>query len=240
MMPIDERVHPSSGHPSATAQQASAAGSAGNPLTRRRILLGCGIAVAVLLALNPGLVRDVRDQFVPKRWGVVEPGKIYRSGQISARLIKPLLEEHHIQRVVDLTLDIPGDRYHEAELAAIAELGIERELFPLLADGTGDVKTYAAAVAAVAAAERAGTPVLVHCVAGTQRTGGVVATYRLLVQKKDPAEVFAEMRTYKYDPHYSPKLLSYLNAHLGELADELVRLGTIERMPEPLPVLRAE
>jgi protein tyrosine/serine phosphatase len=198
------------------------------------------IVAAITLAFHPGWVRDVRDQFLPKRWGVVEPGKIYRSGQISGTLIKRMLEENHIERVVDLTMDNPADRYHEAELSAIKELGIERQLFPLLADGTGDVKTYAAAVAAVADAERAGHPVLVHCVAGTQRTGGVVATYRLLVQKKSPEEVFAELRHYKYDPRHSPKLMAYLNEHMPELADELVRHGTIESVPEPLPVLRAE
>lgn len=194
----------------------------------------------VATAIEPGWVRDLRDQFLPKRWGVVEPGRIYRSGQISAHLIKQTLAEHRIGRVVDLTFDNPKDRYHEAELAAIAELGIERELFPLISDGTGDVAIYAGAVAAVAEAERAGTPVLVHCAAGTQRTGGVVALYRLLVQKKAPAEVLAEMRTYKYDPHQSPRLMAYLNEHMRELAQELVRLGTIGEIPEPLPVLSAD
>lgn len=208
--------------------------------SRRLLWLVVLIVAVIALATNPGWVRDVRDQFVPKRWGVVEPGKIYRSGQISGTLIRRMLQENHIARVVDLTIDNPDDRYHEAELSAIAELGIERQLFPLLADGTGDVKTYAAAVAAVAEAERAGKPVLVHCAAGTQRTGGVVATYRLLVQHKDPHEVFEELRRYKYEPRQSPKLLAYLNAHMPELANELVRHGTIESIPDPLPVLRAD
>ncbi|MFN0051323.1 MAG: tyrosine-protein phosphatase [Planctomycetales bacterium] len=209
-------------------------------LRRRYLVRGGVLALVILLGANHGWVRDIRDQFLPKRWGIVEPGKIYRSGQISARLIKPMLAEHNIQRVVDLTFDNPEDNYHEAELAACAELGIDRQLFPLIADGTGDVKTYAAAVAAVAEAERAGIPVLVHCYAGTQRTGGVVATYRLLVQGKSPEFVFAEMKQYKYNPHTSPRLLEYLNEHLGDLARELVRLGTIDSIPDPLPVLQAE
>lgn len=56
------------------------------------------IVAAITLAFHPGWVRDVRDQFLPKRWGVVEPGKIYRSGQISGTLIKRMLEENHIER----------------------------------------------------------------------------------------------------------------------------------------------
>lgn len=204
---------------------------------RRAVLIVVLAAAAITLALNPGWVRDIRDQFIPKRWGVVEPGKIYRSGQISARLIRPMLEDNRIARVVDLTTDDLAEPYHEAEIETIAQMGIERKLFPLISDGTGEVATYAAAVASVAEAEREGKPVLVHCAAGTQRTGGVVATYRLLVQKKDPADVLEEMRKYKYDPVHSPRLREYLNEHLPELANELVKHGTIESVPDPVPRL---
>lgn len=204
---------------------------------RRAVLIVGLVAAALTLALNPGWVRDIRDQFIPKRWGVVEPGKIYRSGQISARLIRPMLEDNRIARVVDLTTDDIPEAYHDAEIETITDMGIERKLFPLISDGTGDVETYAAAVASVAEAERQGKPVLVHCAAGTQRTGGVIATYRLLVQKKAPAEVLEEMRKYKYDPVHSPRLREYLNEHMPELASELVRHGTIDQVPEPLPRL---
>ncbi len=151
-----------------------------------------------------------------------------------------MLLTHHIQRVVDLTFDNPYDKNHVAELAAIEELGIERKLCPLLSDGTGDVHIYAQAVAEVADAARQGKPVLVHCAAGTQRTGGVVALYRLLVEGKSPEFVFDEMREYKYDPQYSPKLLHYVNEHIGEIAEDLVRNGTIRRVPEPLPQISAD
>lgn len=210
---------------------------------RNRLWLG-GIILAAgaALAANPDAVRSVRDRFVPKRWGVVEPGRIYRSGQISTALVRETFEQHGIRRVVDLTgdADTPEKAYHDAELRAIGELGIRRGSFPLDSDGTGDVVIYAAAVKALIDAERAGEPVLVHCAAGTQRTGGVVALYRLLVQHKHPAEVLAEMRRYKYDPQYSPKLLAYLNNHMRELAEELVRNGGIDRVPEPLPALRPD
>jgi protein tyrosine/serine phosphatase len=87
---------------------------------------------------------------------------------------------------------------------------------------------------------REGKPVLVHCAAGAQRTGGVVALYRLLVQGKSPEFAFAEMQKYKYDPRRSPKLLEYVNSHIGEIAEDLVRDGTIERVPDPLPQLRVD
>lgn len=197
------------------------------------------VIVAAVLAASFDLVRPIRDRYIPKRFGVVEPGKIYRSGQISTVLIKPTLEKHSIRCVVDLTgdRDTPEKAYHDAELQAIDELGIRRVSCPLDSDGTGDVVIYAGAVKALVDAVQAGEPALVHCAAGTQRTGGVVALYRLLVQKQTPAEVLAEMRKYKYNPQRSPKLLAYLNGHMPELATELVRNGAIERLPDELPML---
>ena len=212
------------------------------PRVRRRRILVFLVAVlaAGLLAANHRQVTALRDRFVPKRWGVVEEGKIYRSGQISRHLIRQMLESNGIQVVVDLTWDDPNEPNHLAEVAAIADLGIDRRLCPLLSDGTGDVHIYARAVSEVAAAAREGKTVLVHCAAGAQRTGGVVALFRMLVQRKSPEFALAEMRRYKYDPQRSPRLLEFVNAHIGEIAEDLVRDGTLDRVPDPLPQLRAE
>src|SRR5262249_229181 len=100
---------------------------------RKRLLLVVLLALAGVVAYNHGEVTALRDRFIPKRWGVVKEGTIYRCGQLSRHLVKRMLEEHRIQRVVDLTFDNPSDVNHEAELAAIVELGIERRLCPLKA-----------------------------------------------------------------------------------------------------------
>jgi protein tyrosine/serine phosphatase len=207
------------------------------PSRRRVFLFLAALAIAGLVADRQDAFRAVRDRFIPKRWGVVEEGKIYRSGQLSRHLVKEVLERHHIQRIVDLTFDNPNDANHTAEVAAAAELSIEHKLYPLESDGTGDVHIYSQAVAAVVDAERRGKPVLVHCYAGSQRTGGVVALYRLLVQHRPAEEVLNELRQYKYDPHDSPNLLNYLNRHIGEIAADLVLSGTLDRLPESLPKL---
>ncbi len=81
---------------------------------------------------------------------------------------------------------------------------------------------------------------LVHCIAGAQRTGGVIACYELLVEHRPPAQVYAELRRFGHDPRDNPHLLDYLNAHMAEIAAGLVADGTIDRAPAPLPVLKAE
>ena len=211
--------------------------TASSDALRKKLILAAMIAFVAIVAINHEQVTVLRDRFIPKRWGVVEEGQIYRSGQLSRHLVKEVLQTNHIQTVVDLTFDNPEDANHQAEIAAIAELGIERKLCSLDSDGTGDPHVYSQAVATVAAAAREGKPVLVHCVAGSQRTGGVVALYRLLIQGRPVAAVVDEMARYKYDPRRSPRLQEYLNAHIGEIAEDLVRDGTIERVPSPLPKL---
>ncbi len=194
------------------------------------------VAVGGPVAWNNG----VRDALFPKNFGVVEPGRLFRSGQLSRWQVRRVLAENHIGRIVALS----GHGGHAADLAAedraAAELGVRRDVFPLGGDGTGQVAQYVGAIADVAVAGRAGQPVLVHCIAGAQRTGGVIACYQLLVEHRPEAAVYAELRRFGHDPKDNPHLLDYLNAHMGEIAAGLVADGTIARVPVPLPVLKAE
>lgn len=178
-----------------------------------------------------------KDLLVAKRWGVVEPGRIYRSGQISVPLIKPMLAKHGIQVVIDLTVADDGNREQSAERLAISELGIQSVRYPLKGDGTGDVQNYIKAIQSLARARREGKPVLVHCSAGAQRTGGVIAAWRLLVERQPPQSVYAELQAYGWRSGKDAILLAYLNGHMQELADALKQLGIIEAVPAPLPRL---
>ena len=121
--------------------------------------------------------------------------------------------------------------------AAAAKLGIERLIFPLSGNGTGDINNYAKAIAAICEAQEKEKPVLVHCAAGVQRTGGVIATYRLLVEKKDTPFVLAEMMHYGWNPRRNVHLLPYLNSNMAKLAKLLQQMGVIDDVPASLPQL---
>lgn len=178
--------------------------------------------------------------FIPKRFGVVEQGRIYRSGQIAAPLIKKILLKNNIRVIVDLTGDDLNDTDQRSEKKAAAELGVEIKRYPLRGNGTGDVNNYARAIIAIADAEKNNLPVLVHCAAGAQRTGGVIAAYRLLVQKKDPAFAFNEMKRYGWSPKDNHALLPYLNGNMAALAMMLKQAGVIDGFSQPLPMLPSQ
>jgi undecaprenyl-diphosphatase len=176
-------------------------------------------------------------RFIVKRWGIVEPGSIYRSGQISKWLIEDTLVRNHIAVVIDLNGIEAGDIHQPVEIAAVKKLGLEHHRLPLNGDGTGDIRRYAEAIRVIHESAQAGRPVLVHCYAGTQRTGGVVACYRLLVQRKPPSEVYGEMQRYAWNPKKDRVLLEYVNSRMPALAWLLVENGVLEAVPDPLPVL---
>ncbi len=177
----------------------------------------------------------IKYRFVPKRFGVVVPGHIYRSGQISASLIKKTLTKYNIRIIVDLTSADPNNPDKQAEKQAAAELNIKVLRFTMSGNGTGDINDYADAVAAIANAEKQNLPVLVHCTAGAQRTGGVIATYRLLVQKMDPNIVEDEIEKYGCAIDDRPVLRSFLNDNMAELAVRLKQAGVIDQIPAVMP-----
>jgi protein tyrosine/serine phosphatase len=185
--------------------------------TVRNLSIVCvvGVVIAGIVAWSNG----VRGWFVPDNFGVVEPGRIYRSAQLSRHLIRRTLLEYHIGLVIDLSYETTADA--NAERAITAELGIPRVNFVLRGNGTGNPDRYPQAIAAIVEANRAGKAVLVHCQSGAQRTGGVIATYRMLVEGKSEAEAFAEAQRYGHDPTRNPNLIPFVEGHLAQWRAEL-------------------
>lgn len=204
---------------------------------RKRIALAAGGLLCVALAVFVW-EHHLRDRFVPKKWGVVVPGKIYRSGQLSEHLVEKMLQQHGIKVIVDLTYeDLPNEPEQREELAAAERLGIEHKRFPLRGWGTGKVSHYVAAVMAIDQAVKENKPVLVHCTAGAQRTGGVLAVYQILLQQQQPSDVMREMMQYGWDPEADKFMLGYLNDSMELFAEMLVEAGVLEAVPEPVPQL---
>ena len=226
------------GAPGATAPPASATRTVLRALCpvrhwRRTIVLA---ALAAIIGGAWWLWDQVlQDRFVARNWGIVEEGRIYRSGMLSPYMVGKMLRLRNIKVIVSL---VNEERRvdQQAERDAAAELGVQRILLPLVGDGTGNILHYAKAIAAIVQADKEGKGVLVHCVAGTHRTGGVVCMYRVFVQGWRPEDAWRELADYGFSPK-RPVLREYLNENMAELARLLVEMGVIARVPQPLPRL---
>lgn len=200
-----------------------------------RVLKALGYALLILVLFAYTWKEHLEDRLIPKRWGVVETGSIYRSGQLHPALIERVLVENGIGVIVDLNGKRAGKIEHETEDQVASRLGIEKTRYPLNGDGTGNIEQYAQAIVAIDQAVKTGQPVLVHCSAGSQRTGGVIAMYRLLVQKKSVTSILEEMEHYDWDPEDDRALSAYLDDHVDTLAQRLVSLSVIEEVPKSFP-----
>lgn len=206
--------------------------------TRQHELIKFSLLVCVLIGASVLIWEELlEDRLVAKRFGVVEPGKIFRSGQISSYMIEPVLRENKIEKVIALNGSDLQKPYLKAEVATAKKMHIDHQVLHLIGDGTGDVEDYAEAVAEIMRCEKAGKPVLVHCAAGAQRTGGVVAAYRMLVQKKSPSEAYQELLIYDWKPHKDQALINYLNQHLAELSKLLEQKIDWYEPPNEIPVI---
>lgn len=174
-----------------------------------------------------------------KRFGVVVPGRLYRSGQLSRFRIEGVLRRRRITTILDLTGEDDGDPHDQGEEGrCIGAMGLAGHRFPMAGDGTAKVPgTVLRAVVTLEQALQSGETVLVHCAAGAQRTGHILTAWLLLVHKANPEEVFHFMRRYHWDPLRNTAWPKQLNEGMAELADGLVAAGIISAAPEVLPQL---
>jgi len=196
------------------------------PLSARRRAIG----IVLLLGLLGGAVTwwygGLRNWFIPDNFGVVVPGKIYRSAQINRRILRRTLEENHIALIVDLSHEDSADARAERTIAA--EMGVKRISLLLGGNGTGDPAVYPRAIKAIVDANRQGKAVLVHCQSGAQRTGGVVATYRILVEGMPRDQAFDEAKRYHHSPHSNPLLFPFVEQHLDQWKAQLQAEGILQ------------
>lgn len=129
-----------------------------------------GIAAAFEL-LDLGL-NAMRSRLIPKNFAVVEPGVLYRSGQLRPEHLERVVREHGIRTIICLN---PQEVPEEQERAA--KLGIEWRPFPMPGSGQGQAKQFREVLAVIR--DPASQPVLVHCAAGAYRTGATCALYRM-------------------------------------------------------------
>ena len=190
--------------------------------TRRTILLLGATVLVALGAWQAGL----KHRFVPKNFGVVEPGQIYRSGRLTTGTLAQVVKAHDIKTVIDFGAYDTRPEQFERIREADARLGVTRHVLPLYGDATGDPYRYVEALRVLA--DERNHPVLVQCAAGAQRTGMCVVLYQTILKDRPLLEVYAESFEHGHDPSDNWRFPVYL----GRWQDDI---EASYRSGEPIP-----
>lgn len=132
---------------------------------------------------------------VAKRFGVVEAGALYRSGLVTPGQLARLQRAHGVRRVVSF-LD-PRAAESVAERRACRALGLTYENVPLRGNGASSAADRERILALVS--DGSAGPTLLHCAAGSNRTGLAVGLYRITQQGWSLELVFEELREYGFE-----------------------------------------
>jgi protein tyrosine/serine phosphatase len=198
------------------------------------------VCAVVAVALGGRLVyKNFRPNLAPKRFGVVESGKVYRSGQLTPEAFRHVCETHHIRTVIDLGSEIHDDPEGEVRNQRAADaMGVTRYVFRLYGDATGNPNAYIQALRL--ASDPANQPVLVHCGAGTERTGLFCILYKNLHRGTPLEEGFAEAMAYGHSPRRTPQMKLVMDAFALRILEHVRRGDQIEtaeipKLDEPHP-----
>lgn len=149
------------------------------------------VAVCGAVAVAAGFDDRSRE---PKRFGVVQAGRLYRSGELSPNELRHVARTYQLRTVISL-LD-PSVPESQAERATADALGLKWVNIPLRGDGSSTADERERLRAALYG--EAG-PTLVHCAAGANRTGLAVGLWRIERDRWDYERTLAELRAYGFD-----------------------------------------
>jgi tyrosine-protein phosphatase SIW14 len=173
-------------------------------LTRRALVAG----VVGVVAVGPFVFyRSVYAH--GKRLRPIIPGKVYRSGQLTAAGFQDAVRQHGIRTIVNVQDDYPDpdinhtfwDRRTVKESELCRRLGVRYVfLAPDLVPRRDVPERRPAAIDELLSLldEESNLPVLIHCKAGLHRTGVLSAVVRMEYQGWSRAEAYRELKGYGF------------------------------------------
>ncbi|MCA9288662.1 MAG: tyrosine-protein phosphatase [Phycisphaerales bacterium] len=184
------------------------------------VLAVAGVAVGAL-----AWDRFIKPHVVPKRFHEVAAATIYRSGKLTPATMEQVVRSHDIRTIVDLGAWVDDPRGERLEARTADVLGVQRHTFDLVGDSTGDPNDYVEALRLMT--DPANQPVLVHCGAGTERTGMLVYLYRRIVEGATPEDAMREARRIGHSPSRNPHMAQMIERWEPEITRAFRDGGTI-------------
>lgn len=155
-------------------------------LFSRRLSQMRSVALFAMMALLSGCHPNFHE---------VDPGKLYRSAQLTGEELDQAIHTFGIRTVINLRGENPGKDWYDAEARVTQQAGVKLISIPMMASRIPHRKDLIDLLDAFEKSER---PILIHCQAGADRTGEASAIYEMEYMGKSRKEAL-KMLTLKYD-----------------------------------------
>jgi tyrosine-protein phosphatase SIW14 len=190
----------------------------------RATTLALSAVVVLLVAVWP-IVEYRRVYALNKRLREVDPGRVYRAGEMTADGFAETVRRYQIRTVLNLQDDFPDPDICESfwdwrtvkESELCRRLGVRFVLIKpdLIARRKIPLERPAAVDEFLNLMDREDSyPVLIHCKAGLHRTGVITAVYRMEYQGWTPDEAYAELRAHGFGDWVCTSANDYVNQYV--------------------------
>jgi tyrosine-protein phosphatase SIW14 len=204
-------------------------------------------AVVVLVALGPPLVAYRYQYIHAKRFREVTPGRLYRSGQMTADGFREIVALYHIKTIINLQHEEPDPFLSDhwlgkgkvREKALCKELGVKYVLITpdlLPPDNQLDVIPPAVDEFLKVLDDESNYPILLHCKAGLHRTGRLTAIYRMEYQGWSAGEALRELRANGYGFMAASEADEFIIQFVQNYTPRALRPKQLPVAPYPRPV----
>jgi protein tyrosine/serine phosphatase len=166
---------------------------------------------AIIFILTFGL-SETRE--VLKNFHVIDPGRVYRSAQLSPESLEKSIAAYHIKTVINLQGAHPDDQWYLKEKSVLQKLGVKLVDIPMR---TERIPTKEEITALFDSFDKDQRPLLIHCNSGSDRTGEASAIYQMEYMHKSKEQALEALSPYYF--HFSflvPSNTYFLGLYKGK------------------------
>jgi len=154
------------------------------------LLCTAGAIVCVAVLTGGAIIGWASYLQIGGNFHTIEPALAYRSNTLTPRQLENVVQHDGIRTIINLRGAAPGEAWYDDEQRFAQGHHLAMIDIPMRDDEAPSAQTVDVLVAALRTAQR---PILIHCKAGSDRTGLASALFEYDIMHRTPAEAATQL-----------------------------------------------